>query len=183
MLNNQPNKICVGKQPCIVTSRIILFLITVATCCLLSCNGVGPCGGYDQFWEMGLHFQLYDKKTDRNLLGISGKYHMDSVKIYDERGKAVFDETVELSGDMNFEYLDLQTDMVALSAPLVKTYYLHLGPSPYDVDTISILFKLRRSKCDRERFEYAQVFYNDSLYYEGNGGIDNDYLPFIKFYK
>jgi hypothetical protein len=163
--------------------NLIAFLAMAAGCCLLSCDGVGPCGGYDQFWEFGFSFRLYDKQTNKNLLGIYGKYHLDSVKIYDEQGKAVFDETVELSGDMGFQYLDRQTDLVALSAPLVKTYYLHLGPSPYDVDTIAILFKLRRNRCKRERYEYAQVFYNDSLYYEGNGGLDNDRIPPIDFYK
>jgi hypothetical protein len=163
--------------------KLIVFVMIVAGYCLFSCEGIGPCAGYDDFWEMGLDFQLYDKKTNKNLLGIYGKYHLDSVKIYDEQGKAVFDKTVELSGYMAFEYLDRQTDLVALNAPLTKTYYLHLGPSPYDVDTIAILFKLQHDRCDRERFEYVQVFYNDSLYYEGNGGLYNNRIPPIDFYK
>ncbi len=163
--------------------KMIVFIAVSASFFLLSCEGIGPCAGKNMFWETGIVFDLYDKKTDRNLLGIYGKYHLDSVKIYDQQGKAIFDETVELSGNMYLRYLERQNDLTALSAPLLKTYYLHLGPSPYDVDTISILFKLQRNRCDRERFEYAQIFYNDSLYYEGNGGLENDALPYMRFYK
>ncbi len=50
--------------------NLIAFLALAAGCCLLSCDGVGPCAGKNMFWEMGLYFRLYDKKTDKNLLGI-----------------------------------------------------------------------------------------------------------------
>lgn len=138
--------------------QMIIFLFTLSAFAFMACE---RCMRESTAYDDVISFKLLNKRTSQNLLGFDGKYHMDSVKIYNIDGKAIFKGPVELSGIIDFGFVDRATDYIAIDAPLTKTYYVYLNQA--DTDTLTTQFQLKKDECGKDQLSSLNIFYNGLL--------------------
>ena len=151
---------------------LLLLLNAFVFLCFTSCDGRNPfnkCSGNEpDAYEEIIVFTLHDKDTNDMLLGLYGKYHKDTVKIYDENQEIVFDGPVETNGIVTFNFVNEETDQEAFQKQLTKYFYLYLDHT--DTDTIKVDFQLYQDKCQESQFEFYEVYYNNDFYYDQYNG-------------
>jgi hypothetical protein len=112
--------------------RNILFVLGfVGLFILYGCDGDGGglfggsgCGNQFAAADDGFDFQLLEEKTNKNLLGIQGRYNSDTVQIYDWNREKITSGRVRNDGRMSIQPISkLDADLDSIYS---KDYCLYL---------------------------------------------------------
>ena len=158
------------------------LLIAIALAMALSAYFASCCGSVDRASQIGngnFSFQIYNYHTNRSMIGFGG-YPSDSIK-FAKLNSTLFKGEVSTNGSgivlyyFVGDFLDTSSTGTYRSSLLVTYPDLPNFQLPYggDTDTVKCVYHVSKDKCDNPRIDNAKIYFNDSLYYQGNGVSSN----------
>ncbi|MEP0369188.1 MAG: hypothetical protein ABJN36_00550 [Cyclobacteriaceae bacterium] len=156
-------------KKCFTTVSVMLVLLSIESC---KCTGDSD---IERHFLMG--FDLFDKDTNKNLLGLSGVYRLDSVTIYDDSNSIVYPGPVPLDGSVYFSrYFDMFKE-IHVGTDVTEYYYLYLRNGTLDIDTFKLEYRAFIGDCNEKELTYLNFYYNEQLVFESQNprnGFDID---------
>lgn len=125
-------------------------------------------------------FSLKDKATGKYLIGDKAKYDYRNVELINGDGSKI--EQNRHSVNVNNIELIVPDFPSKVTGQEIKSEYILLLPdalgNPGRIkDFIRFEYKLKENDCPKIWYEYFKVFYNDSLYHDG------DFIYNLDFYE
>ena len=158
------------------------LLIAIALAMALSAYFASCCHGYDSRDSIGganFSFEIHDYHSNRSMIGFGG-YPSDSIK-FAKLNSTLFKGEVSTNGSgiVLFYFVggfsdtsstQTYTSSLLVTYPDLPNYKLPFGG---DTDTVKCVYRVSKDKCDNPRIDNAKIYFNDSLYYQGNGVSSN----------
>lgn len=155
---------------------IIFIIVFLNLNCSLECD--------ISIYDESFIFSLKDKATGKNLIGDKAfektKYDFRNVELINGDGSKIEQNRHKIN--VNNIALIIPDYPVKVSGQKVKSEYLlllpdELGNPDRHRDLIRFEYKLKDNDCPKIWYEYFRVYYNDSLYHDG------EFVSNIDFYE
>lgn len=160
-------------------NRLTTFFVLSVLCLSLGCTDK-ECNASAPDNEAFV-FRLLNKVSRTNLIALWGaRYDSELVDLLEDDGSRA--KWLYVGADGNISFVIAEDSFEALEREITKTYFLHLpdifGTPSRDIDTLQFIYKfVNQDDCPPIWYDRFQVFFNDSLYHDG------EYVTLIEFLK
>jgi hypothetical protein len=156
----------------------LIVVIAIITACSSCDNSPFSDCKDDYYFVYNFDLRLYDYYSKENLLEIGvNKYHKDTVKIYEQNWKSIFDGPVYNNGSVIFSLVN-ESDFGVANLSFHKEFFLYLNQ--YDTDTLVFDFTMDyNAECKEQEMIGMRIEYNDSVYFDK----PNAFIYYMDFYK
>lgn len=157
---------------------VLIFIPIIFILVFLNLNCSPECD--ISIYDESFFFSLKDKATGKYLIGDKAKYDYRNVELINGDGSKI--EQNRHSVNVNNIELIVPDFPSKVTGQEIKSEYILLLPdalgNPGRIkDFIRFEYKLKENDCPKIWYEYFKVFYNDSLYHDG------DFIYNLDFYK
>lgn len=157
---------------------VLIFIPIIFILVFLNLNCSPECD--ISIYDESFFFSLKDKATGKYLIGDKAKYDYRNVELINGDGSKI--EQNRHSVNVNNIELIVPDFPSKVTGQEIKSEYILLLPdalgNPGRIkDFIRFEYKLKENDCPKIWYEYFKVFYNDSLYHDG------DFIYNLDFYE